>query len=231
MTGCRIGDRERVQEAFAGGGAAVVERRSRPSPTGLASSRRHRTPSRSQRACGTFRRTEASHRVLAAGVFGTSAAVVDLDSESWRGTMDVNVDANVRLLRELHPLLPPSPVGGRVVVVGSRTSPRRAAAPPHTPRRRRRVTHSRASRRWEWAPTAYASNRASGRRLRHGAWTPSSSPSAQPRAGSRREYRRRNQLGLRIKSADVARAVVALCDERPGRRRARRSRSTAATSA
>ena len=49
---------------------------------------------------------------------------------TWRSVLSVNVDSVARLLRDLHPLLARSPVGGRVVVIGSKNvaAPGRGAA-------------------------------------------------------------------------------------------------------
>jgi rhamnose utilization protein RhaD (predicted bifunctional aldolase and dehydrogenase)/NAD(P)-dependent dehydrogenase (short-subunit alcohol dehydrogenase family) len=61
--------------------------------------------------------------VLNAGVFPSSRAINALDADAWRGTMGVNVDANLALLRLAHPFLALAPNGGRVVVIGSKNVP------------------------------------------------------------------------------------------------------------
>ena len=61
--------------------------------------------------------------VLNAGVFPASIEISKLDSAAWRTVMDVNLDANLTLLRECHPLLKLAPRGGRVVVIGSKNVP------------------------------------------------------------------------------------------------------------
>jgi NAD(P)-dependent dehydrogenase (short-subunit alcohol dehydrogenase family) len=58
--------------------------------------------------------------VLAAGIFGPTATVADLDPGEWRSVMSVNVDAVAHALSVLQPLLARSPVGGRVVMIGSK---------------------------------------------------------------------------------------------------------------
>jgi NAD(P)-dependent dehydrogenase (short-subunit alcohol dehydrogenase family) len=152
--------------------------------------------------------------VLAAGVFGKSEALAALDDDSWRETMDVNVDAYARLLRELHPLLARSPVGGRVVVVASKNvaAPGRGAAAYSASKAA--LTQLARVAALEWAQDAIRVN------VVHpdavfdtGLWTPELLAERATRAGVDVEtYRRRNLLGLEIISADVARAVVALCD-------------------
>ncbi len=61
--------------------------------------------------------------ILSAGVFPGGTAIAALDGEAWRKVMNVNLDANLLLLRECHPLLKLAPCGGRVVVIGSKNVP------------------------------------------------------------------------------------------------------------
>jgi NAD(P)-dependent dehydrogenase (short-subunit alcohol dehydrogenase family) len=65
--------------------------------------------------------------VLNAGVFPGGTAVSQLSDDQWRNVMHVNVDANLTLLRQSHPLLKLAPRGGRVTVIGSKNVP----APGH----------------------------------------------------------------------------------------------------
>ena len=98
--------------------------------------------------------------VLNAGIFPGGRRIAALDNEAWRKVMSVNLDANLMLLRECHPLLKLAPRGGRVVVIGSKNVP----APG--PGRRGLLgleggahTSSRASPRSNGAPTTSASTR------------------------------------------------------------------------
>ena len=61
--------------------------------------------------------------MLNAGIFAAATAIASLDDEAWRKTMSVNLDANLMLLRECHPLLRLAPRGGRVAVIGSKNVP------------------------------------------------------------------------------------------------------------
>jgi NAD(P)-dependent dehydrogenase (short-subunit alcohol dehydrogenase family) len=61
--------------------------------------------------------------VLNAGIFGASRRIESLALQEWRQLMDVNLDANVALLRAAYPLLKCAPRHGRVVVVGSKNVP------------------------------------------------------------------------------------------------------------
>ena len=61
--------------------------------------------------------------VLNAGVFPGGRRIEALADDDWRRVLRVNLDANLALLREAHPLLALAPRGGRVVVVGSKNVP------------------------------------------------------------------------------------------------------------
>jgi rhamnose utilization protein RhaD (predicted bifunctional aldolase and dehydrogenase)/NAD(P)-dependent dehydrogenase (short-subunit alcohol dehydrogenase family) len=61
--------------------------------------------------------------VLNAGIFPASNKIAALPQAEWGRTMGVNLDANLALLRECHPLLRRAPRGGRVVVIGSKNVP------------------------------------------------------------------------------------------------------------
>ena len=61
--------------------------------------------------------------VLNAGVFPGGERVAALNDDAWRQVMQVNLDANLTLLRETHPLLKLALRGGRVVIIGSKNVP------------------------------------------------------------------------------------------------------------
>jgi NAD(P)-dependent dehydrogenase (short-subunit alcohol dehydrogenase family) len=61
--------------------------------------------------------------VLNAGIFPASKAISELSGELWRQVTAVNLDANLTLLRETHPLLKTAPGKGRAVVIGSKNVP------------------------------------------------------------------------------------------------------------
>ncbi len=58
--------------------------------------------------------------ILNAGIFPSGTAIAALDTIAWRKVMNINVDANLILLRECHALLKLAPRGGRVTVIGSK---------------------------------------------------------------------------------------------------------------
>jgi len=61
--------------------------------------------------------------VLNAGIFPPSVPIDSLTTAEWERVMRINLDANLTLMRELHPLLKVAPRGGRVVVIGSKNVP------------------------------------------------------------------------------------------------------------
>jgi NAD(P)-dependent dehydrogenase (short-subunit alcohol dehydrogenase family) len=61
--------------------------------------------------------------VLNAGIFPGGRRIDALTSAEWRRVMQVNVDANLTLMRECHPFLRLAPRRGRVVVIGSKNVP------------------------------------------------------------------------------------------------------------
>lgn len=58
--------------------------------------------------------------VLAAGVFGRSTPIAEINQDEWSKVISINTDAIVFGLRSLHPFLSRSPVHGRVVIIGSK---------------------------------------------------------------------------------------------------------------
>jgi rhamnose utilization protein RhaD (predicted bifunctional aldolase and dehydrogenase)/NAD(P)-dependent dehydrogenase (short-subunit alcohol dehydrogenase family) len=61
--------------------------------------------------------------VLNAGIFPGGARIAALQDADWARVMRVNLDANLSLMREAHPLLARAPRGARVAVIGSKNVP------------------------------------------------------------------------------------------------------------
>jgi rhamnose utilization protein RhaD (predicted bifunctional aldolase and dehydrogenase)/NAD(P)-dependent dehydrogenase (short-subunit alcohol dehydrogenase family) len=61
--------------------------------------------------------------ILNAGIFPGGCRIEAMESSEWRKVMGINLDANLVLMREAHPLLKLAPAGGRVVVIGSKNVP------------------------------------------------------------------------------------------------------------
>ena len=153
--------------------------------------------------------------VVSAGIFGPSTPIAKLTDDEWRSVLSINVDSVARLLRELHPLLSRSPIGGRVVVIGSRNvaAPGRGVA-AYSASKAALTQLSRVAA-LEWAGDGIRVNLVHpdgvfDTRLR----TPEMIAARAREYGVDVEtYRRRNLLRTEVTSADVARAVVALCDD------------------
>lgn len=58
--------------------------------------------------------------VLNAGIFPAGKPIELLASEDWQRVMDVNLNANLTILRESFPFLKLAPRGGRIVIIGSK---------------------------------------------------------------------------------------------------------------
>ncbi|MFA7269408.1 MAG: bifunctional aldolase/short-chain dehydrogenase [Sterolibacterium sp.] len=61
--------------------------------------------------------------VLNAGIFPGGCRIDALKTDEWRKVMQINLDANLVLMREAHPFLKLAPRGGRVVIIGSKNVP------------------------------------------------------------------------------------------------------------
>ena len=61
--------------------------------------------------------------VLNAGIFPSSQSIQEIEAESWRSAMTVNVEANLLVMQVCHALLKLAPRGGRIVVIGSKNVP------------------------------------------------------------------------------------------------------------
>ncbi len=133
VTGAASGIGRACSELLLQHGAAVVGLDLNPSVadsgirTGVARHpvRRHR----SRQAHGRRLRRESSGSAASTSPSSTPASsrpsqrLDSLDLDAWRAVMELNVDAAVVLLRQLHPLLRLAPRGGRVVVIGSKNVP------------------------------------------------------------------------------------------------------------
>ncbi|HEY5682141.1 MAG TPA: bifunctional aldolase/short-chain dehydrogenase [Sulfuricaulis sp.] len=61
--------------------------------------------------------------ILNAGMFPPGCRIDAIATTEWDKVMRLNLDANLMLMREAHPLLKLAPQGGRVVVIGSKNVP------------------------------------------------------------------------------------------------------------
>jgi len=153
--------------------------------------------------------------VVSAGIFGPSRPIAELHADEWRQVMAVNVDAVADLLSMLHPLLALSPVGGRVVVVGSKNVPAPGMGAAAYSASKAAVTQLSRIAALEWAADGIRVN------VVHpdavfdtGLWTPELLEERATRYGlTVDEYKRRNLLRTEVTSAGVARVVAELCSD------------------
>ncbi|MEA5535141.1 bifunctional aldolase/short-chain dehydrogenase [Crocosphaera sp. XPORK-15E] len=61
--------------------------------------------------------------ILNAGIFPPACRIENLSTEQWRRIMNINLDANLVLMREVYPFLKLAPKCGRIVVIGSKNVP------------------------------------------------------------------------------------------------------------
>jgi rhamnose utilization protein RhaD (predicted bifunctional aldolase and dehydrogenase)/NAD(P)-dependent dehydrogenase (short-subunit alcohol dehydrogenase family) len=154
--------------------------------------------------------------ILNAGVFPGGCPVADLDDETWRRVMDVNLDANLRLLRLSHPYLKLAPKNGRVVVIGSKNiaAPGQGAAAYSASKaalnQLARITAL------EWAGDGIRINSLHPDAVFDtGIWTDEVLAARAEHYGlSVEAYKKRNLLKTEITSRDVAELAAELCDRR-----------------
>jgi NAD(P)-dependent dehydrogenase (short-subunit alcohol dehydrogenase family) len=151
--------------------------------------------------------------ILNAGVFPNSTPLADLPSEAWRGVMNINVDANLVLLRQCHPLLKLAPRGGRVVVIGSKNvgAPGPGAA-AYSASKAALLQLARVAA-LEWGADRIRINTLHPNAVFDtGIWTPEVLASRAASYGmSVDEYRTNNVLKVEVSSRDVAELAAELC--------------------
>lgn len=151
--------------------------------------------------------------VLNAGLFPPTATLAELDDEIWRSTLNVNLDANQRLLRLAHPLLRQAPNGGRVLVVGSKNVPAPGPGAAAYSASKAALTQLARVAALEWASddvrvNVLHPNSVFDTKL----WTPEILAKRAAAYGMTEEqYKRRNLLQTEVGSRDVAQAAAELC--------------------
>jgi NAD(P)-dependent dehydrogenase (short-subunit alcohol dehydrogenase family) len=151
--------------------------------------------------------------VLNAGIFPAGRRVEALSLPEWDRVMRVNLDANLVLLREAHPLLKLAPRGGRVAVIGSKNVPAPGPGAAAYSASKAALTQLARIAALEWGADGIRVN------VLHpnavfdtGLWT---EEILQQRASAYRmtveEYRRNNVLRVEVTSRDVAELAAELC--------------------
>lgn len=151
--------------------------------------------------------------ILNAGVFPRSTPLAELSSEAWRGVMNLNLDANLVLLRQSHPLLKLAPRGGRVAVIGSKNvgAPGPGAAAYSASKAALQQLARVAA--LEWGTDRIRINTLHPNAVFDtGVWTPEVLASRAASYGMSVEaYRTNNVLKVEVTSRDVAELAAELC--------------------
>jgi rhamnose utilization protein RhaD (predicted bifunctional aldolase and dehydrogenase)/NAD(P)-dependent dehydrogenase (short-subunit alcohol dehydrogenase family) len=150
--------------------------------------------------------------VLAAGIFGPTMPIASLDRDTWSAVQGVNVEAVALGLKALHPFLALSPVGGRVVLVGSKNVPAPGSGAAAYSASKAAMTQLARVAALEWAPDGIRVNVVHPDAVFDTAlW---SDELLAQRAASYgltvEQYKRRNLLKMEVSSEIVARGVVQL---------------------
>jgi NAD(P)-dependent dehydrogenase (short-subunit alcohol dehydrogenase family) len=151
--------------------------------------------------------------VLNAGVFPAGRNIDSLTDEEWKRVNAVNVDANLSLLRECHPLLARAPRRGRVVVIGSRNVPAPGPGAAAYSASKAALTQLARIAALEWGRDGIRVNVIHPNAVFDtGIWTQDVLDSRAAHYGiSVEEYKKGNVLRTEIRSADVAEMAAEMC--------------------
>ncbi|OFZ65719.1 MAG: short-chain dehydrogenase [Betaproteobacteria bacterium RBG_16_56_24] len=153
--------------------------------------------------------------VLNAGVFPGGKKISSLADDEWRKVMTVNLDSNLAIMREAHPLLKAAPKYGRVVVIGSKNVPAPGPGAAAYSASKAALTQLARVAALEWGADAIRIN------LVHpnavfdtGIWTPEVlAQRAAHYCMTVDEYKRNNVLHEEVSSKDVAELAAEMCGD------------------
>ncbi len=151
--------------------------------------------------------------VANAGVFPGGRRIAELPDDEWRRVLSVNLDANLGLFREAHPLLRLSPRGGRVAVIGSKNVPAPGPGAAAYSASKAALTQLARVAALEWGGDGIRVN------VLHpdavfdtGVWTPEVlAARARAYGMTVEQYRTKNVLHTEVRAADVAELAAELC--------------------
>ncbi|EGW55104.1 bifunctional aldolase/short-chain dehydrogenase [Candidatus Endoriftia persephonae] len=153
--------------------------------------------------------------ILNAGIFPGGCPVAELTDEQWRKVMQVNLDANLSLLRECHSLLLQAPRHGRVVVIGSKNVPAPGAGAAAYSASKAALNQLARIVALEWAADGIRINSLHPDAVFDtGIWSDQVLQARADHYGmSVAEYKTRNLLKTEVTSRDVAELAAELCGE------------------
>jgi NAD(P)-dependent dehydrogenase (short-subunit alcohol dehydrogenase family) len=151
--------------------------------------------------------------VLNAGIFPGGKRIDALGDDEWRRVMAINLDSNLAIMREAHPLLKAGPKYGRVVVIGSKNVPAPGPGAAAYSASKAALTQLARVAALEWGKDAIRIN------LLHpdavfdtGIWTPEVLAQRAAHYGMTvDEYKRKNVLREEVSSKDVAELAAEMC--------------------
>jgi NAD(P)-dependent dehydrogenase (short-subunit alcohol dehydrogenase family) len=151
--------------------------------------------------------------VLNAGVFPGGRRIDALDAQEWRRVMGINLDANLALMRECHPLLKLAPNGGRVVIIGSKNVPAPGPGAAAYSASKAALTQLARVAALEWGADRIRVNTLHPNAVFDtAAWTDEVLAARAGHYGvSVDEYRKGNVLKVEVRSRDVAELAAELC--------------------
>lgn len=153
--------------------------------------------------------------VVAAGIFPPTENLGDLNIDTWRKTMSVNLDAVMRLYGMAHPLLAQAFPHGRVVLIASKNVAAPGPGAAAYSASKAAVTQLTRVAALEWASAGIRVNMVHPDAVFDtGLWTPELLASRAAHYGmSIDEYKRRNLLHTEITSKAVGELTLAMCQE------------------
>jgi NAD(P)-dependent dehydrogenase (short-subunit alcohol dehydrogenase family) len=151
--------------------------------------------------------------ILNAGVFPASQPIETLTMEEWRRVFDVNLDANLTLLRECYPLLKLAPKSGRVVIIGSKNVAAPGPGAAAYSASKAALTQLARVAALEWGGAGIRVNTLHPNAVFDTAiWTEEVLKARAESYGlSVEDYKRNNVLKTEIRSSDVAELAAELC--------------------
>ncbi|MEO6125202.1 MAG: bifunctional aldolase/short-chain dehydrogenase [Ilumatobacteraceae bacterium] len=153
--------------------------------------------------------------VLAAGIFGNGTSIAEMNRDGWRSVMAINLDAATDAMSRLHPLLALSPVGGRVVLIGSKNVHAPGAGAAAYSASKAAITQVARVAAMEWARDGIRINTVHPDAVFDtGLWNDDVLAERAARYGlTVDEYKHRNLLGVEITSEMIGKLVVELCGD------------------
>jgi rhamnose utilization protein RhaD (predicted bifunctional aldolase and dehydrogenase)/NAD(P)-dependent dehydrogenase (short-subunit alcohol dehydrogenase family) len=151
--------------------------------------------------------------VLNAGIFPMSVAIAEMTTDLWRKVMSVNLDSNLVLMRECHPLLKLAPNGGRVVIIGSKNVPAPGPGAAAYSASKAAVNQLARVAALEWGKDGIRINSVHPNMVFDtGIWTQEVLESRAKHYGLSVEgYKTNNVLRVEVQSRDVAELVAEMC--------------------